>query len=67
MTIKECIGETAKILKQIKVPMEHFDDMILPIRAAISNLDSCVEAIDKAEAAQEEKEHEDDNDEERDV
>ena len=51
MTIGQVIETTIKLLGEIQVPMALFDQIGIPIKCAISNLDACLIAERQKKAA----------------
>ena len=52
VTIKYVIEQTIDLLKQVQVPMTLFDQIALPVNAAIGNLRACIDAINRSEREQ---------------
>ena len=49
ISIKEALNITVGILKDIRLPMDLFDEVGVPIKRAIINLNTCVDVIDQEE------------------
>jgi hypothetical protein len=58
VTIKYVIDQTIDLLKQVQVPMNLFDQIALPVNAAIGNLRACLDAISRSEREQEKRKEE---------
>lgn len=58
VTIKYVIDQTIDLLKQVQVPMNLFDQIALPVNAAIGNLHACIDAINRSEREQEKRKEE---------
>ena len=56
MTVKDVLNDVVETLNGISVPMSQINDIGLPIAKSINNIKACVEAMERAEKDQAEKE-----------
>lgn len=55
MTIQQVLSITVNLLKGIMVPAEHGESIGVPVARSIRNLNECINAIQKIEAAKDEE------------
>lgn len=55
MTIQQVLSITVNLLKGIMVPAEFCESIGVPVARSIRNLNECINAIQKIEAAKEEE------------
>lgn len=49
LTVKDVLVDVIGVLGKISIPMDHFDEIGIPVKRAIDGLNMCVEAINNSE------------------